>query len=43
MILGAEMQVLVATKPVDFRNYAERTIMRCSLAAETKSISLSTV
>ena len=25
---GTEIQVLVATKPVDFRNYAERTIMR---------------
>ena len=24
---GTEVQVLVATKPVDFRNYAERTIM----------------
>ena len=28
MMLGAEIQVLVATKPVDFRNYVERTIMR---------------
>ena len=25
---GAEIQVLVATKPVDFRNYAEGTVMR---------------
>ena len=40
---GTEIQVLVATKPVDFRNYAERTIMRSPRAAETKSISLSTV
>ena len=29
MILGhTEIQVLVATKPVDFRNYAACTIMR---------------
>ena len=30
MILGSstEIQVFVATKPVDFRNYAERTIMQ---------------
>lgn len=40
---GAEIQVLVATKPVDFRNYAVRTVMRSSLAAETKCSSLSTV
>ena len=25
---GTELQVLVATKPIDFRNYAERTIMQ---------------
>ena len=31
MILAcAEIQVLVATRPVDFRNYAVRTIMRSS-------------
>ena len=28
MMPGTEIQVLVATKPVDFRNYAERTIMQ---------------
>ena len=25
---GTELQVLVATRPVDFRNYAVRTVMR---------------
>ena len=39
---GVEMQVLIATKPVDFRNYAERTIMQSALAAETMCFSLST-
>jgi hypothetical protein len=29
-------QILVATKPVDFRNYTERTIMLSALANETK-------
>jgi hypothetical protein len=27
MLAGTELQVLVARRPVDFRNYAERTIM----------------
>ena len=30
ILAGAEIQVLVATRPVDFRNYAARTIMRSS-------------
>jgi hypothetical protein len=29
---GAEIQVLVATRPVDFRNYAQPVIMRSLLA-----------
>ena len=28
ILAGAEIQVLVATRPVDFRNYAAHTIMR---------------
>ena len=42
IIPGVEQQELVATKPVDFRNYAERTIMLNALAAETMCFSLST-
>jgi hypothetical protein len=36
-------QILVATKPVDFRNYAERTIMQSSLAGDARVSMLSTV
>ena len=44
MILGSstEIQVFVATKPVDFRNYAERKIMQSARADATKGVSLST-
>jgi len=30
------VKVMVATRPVDFRNYVERTIMLSALAAATK-------
>jgi hypothetical protein len=33
---GTDLRVLVATRPVDFRNYVERTIMLSALAAATK-------
>jgi transposase len=36
-------QILVATKPVDFRNYAERAVRWTAHAAETKRVHLSTV
>ena len=36
----AQLQVLVATKPVDFRKYAAGTIMQSALEAETKSCRL---
>jgi hypothetical protein len=35
-------QILVATKPVDFRNYAERTIMRSAFAGDIRLSILST-
>ena len=31
--VGAGVRVLVATRPVDFRNYAERTIMQSARRA----------
>ena len=44
MIVGSttEIQVLVATKPVDFRNYAERTIMRSPPTPDLNESKLST-
>ena len=36
----AELQVLVATKPVDFRKYAACAIMQSALEAETMSCRL---
>ena len=43
MLAGTELQVLVATRPVDFRNYAERRIMRSALAGNARVSKLSTV
>jgi hypothetical protein len=40
---GVEIKVLVATKPVDFRSYAQRTIMRSALADDARASGLSTV
>ena len=33
---GTEIQVLVATKPVDFRNYAEPTIMQSPRSPDSR-------
>ena len=43
MLAGMELQVLVATRPVDFRNYAERTIMQSVLGGDARVSRLSTV
>jgi hypothetical protein len=43
MLAGTELQVLVARRPVDFRNYAERTIMRRALTRDARVSRLSTV
>jgi hypothetical protein len=40
---GAEMQVFVATKPVDFRNYAEQTIMQRLSVSNPRSCGLSKI
>ena len=40
---GAEIQVLVATKPVDFRNYAQPMIMRSLQATVATARGFSTV
>lgn len=37
------VRVLVATRPVDFRNYAERTIMRSPRPVDPRLVMLSTV
>ena len=39
----AGMKVLVATKPVDFRNYAERIIMQSARSTELRPALFSTV
>lgn len=39
---GAEIQVLVATRPVDFRNYAEPAIMWSWLATAAATYGFST-
>jgi hypothetical protein len=41
--VAAGVKVLVATKPVDFRNYAERTIMRSPRVSDCRCLVLSTV
>jgi len=40
---SAGVKVMVATKPVDFRNYAEPTIMRSARPLNPRPASLSTV
>jgi len=41
--VGAGVRVLVATRPVDFRNYAEHTIMHSIRSTELRPVLFSTV
>jgi hypothetical protein len=43
LIPPGPVRVLLATKPVDFRNYAERTIMQSARSTELRSALFSTV
>ena len=43
IVPSGAVRVLVATRPVDFRNYAERTIMQSARSIELRPALFSTV